>query len=107
MKRIHTLRALISVTIITAILLTGCGSASEYPAVNVDATRYEGCALNLSESENGLYVKDDKLILTYDGGKYSAEFPEKLTDNISNRSADMSYDRILTNLRARIDRRLY
>lgn len=97
MKRIHTLRVFISFIIIMTILLTGCSSVSEYPAVNVDASRYEGCALTLSESENGFYVKDDKLILTYAGGKYSAEFPEKLTDNMSNRPAKMSYDHILTN----------
>lgn len=98
MKRIHTLRVFISfIIIIMTILLTGCSSVSEYPAVNVDASRYEGRALTLSESENGFYVKDDKLILTYAGGKYSAEFPEKLTDNISNRPAKMSYDHILSN----------
>lgn len=87
----------ISFIIIMTILLTGCSSASGYPAVNLDASRYEGCVLTLPESENGFYVKDDKLILSYDGGKYSAEFPEKLTDNISNRPAKMSYDHIFTN----------
>ena len=101
---ISTMKAKFIFVIIIAIyiILTGCSvipdeSASSYPAVNGDVTRYDHCVLTTPDSKNGFYMSGDTLILTYDNGEVLVEFPEKLSDNITNLSNEMTFDRVLSN----------
>lgn len=101
---ISTMRAKFIFAIIIAIhiILIGCSvipdeSASSFPAVNGDVTRYDHCVLRAPESKNGFYMSGDTLILTYDNGEVSVEFPEKLSDNITNPSDKLTFDRVLSN----------
>ena len=101
---ISTMRAKFIFAIIIAIhiILTGCSvipneSASSFPAVNGDVTRYDHCVLRAPESKNGFYMSGDTLILTYDNGEVLVEFPEKLSDNITNPSDKLTFDRVLSN----------